>query len=464
MARLLTNLLCFCSGIITVFLLGASLVSAADEDRQGLRGLTNVTPYRILRSVIRGTSNAPSVFGLAAITEENNGKVTIEASVNNLSDGCHGFHVHLYGDEVGADDGTAAAGHWNPNEVDHAGPTDDVRHVGDLGNICSTNGYATYTRTFEADDLARPAIISNFVNSIIGRSFVIHAGQDDLESQPTGAAGPRDAIGIIGIGNQDLYYEETGRETAEVTEHITADDFEVPLSLVCKIRGDGIVGFGAVTVVDEGIEFRASVYGLEPGKRGYHIHWYGEEYLYTDSPDPSLRDLSRAGGHYDPTNVAHGLPDDPFREYGDGGNIIVDNTGYGFTQVILPSGIPDLRSLVGRTCLIHMGEDTGLEPAGQAGPRIAAGQLGYANPNTSIITPPQCLVKDCCEDDCCGEGTSWDSDVTACVKDENSTGYTGDDGSVQGCDFQSCCEDGCCYLKFATVYDPEAGCCVPVLN
>jgi Cu/Zn superoxide dismutase len=351
--------------------------SSADElRRRDLAG--DGAPLRVLRSAIRGTVNYPEVFGLASITETNSGEVTIKASVTGLTDGCHGFHVHLYGDEVGADDGTAAAGHWNPNENPHAAPDKEERHVGDLGNICSTDGKASYTRTFASNDPERPAIIGNFVNSIIGRSFVIHRDPDDLTSQPTGAAGPRVAIGIIGIGNQRLATTESGIETVEVTEHITADDFEIPTTLVCKIRGDGIIGFGAMSIVDGGIEYRASVFGLEPGARGAHIHWYGEEYdPYTDHPDPALRDLGRAGGHYDPTDVAHGLPDDNGREYGDAGNIIVDEAGYGFLQVIMPSPIQDLRSFVGRTCLIHEGTDIGLEPAGQAGPRIAAGQLGY---------------------------------------------------------------------------------------
>lgn len=437
-----------------------ALVGGATAAELRHRGLDDVTPLRILRSVIRGTVNAPDVFGLAAVTEENNGNVKIEASVNGLTDGCHGFHVHLYGDEVGADDGTAAAGHWNPNGVDHSGPDDAIRHVGDLGNICSTGGKASYSKTFASDDPSRPAIISNFVNSIIGRSLVIHVNEDDLESQPTGNAGPRAAIGIIGIGNQDLYYEETDIDTVEVTEHITADDFEVPTTLVCKIRGDGIIGFGAVMLVGNEIEYRASVYGLTPGKHGYHIHWYGEEYLYTTDPDPALRNLTRAGGHYNPTGATHGLPDDPSREYGDGGNIIVDETGYGFTQVKLPAAIPDLRSLVGRTCLIHRDEDNGEEPAGQAGPRIAAGQLGYANPDTSIITPPQCLVKDCCEDDCCGEGTSWNSDLETCIVDASGSGYTGT--ALQRCKSQLCCEEDCCDITQGTYYSSEVKCCLPI--
>jgi Cu-Zn family superoxide dismutase len=36
-------------------------------------------------------------------------------------------------------------------------------------------------------------------HSIIGLAVVIHAGKDDFTSQPSGAAGPRVACGVIGI-------------------------------------------------------------------------------------------------------------------------------------------------------------------------------------------------------------------------------------------------------------------------
>jgi Cu-Zn family superoxide dismutase len=35
-------------------------------------------------------------------------------------------------------------------------------------------------------------------HSIIGRSIIVHAGEDDLTSQPSGDAGPRVACGVIG--------------------------------------------------------------------------------------------------------------------------------------------------------------------------------------------------------------------------------------------------------------------------
>jgi Cu-Zn family superoxide dismutase len=36
-------------------------------------------------------------------------------------------------------------------------------------------------------------------NTIIGRGVIVHAGADDLTSQPSGAAGPRVACGVIGV-------------------------------------------------------------------------------------------------------------------------------------------------------------------------------------------------------------------------------------------------------------------------
>eukprot|EP00961_Rhodomonas_salina_P245965 3323490-Rhodomonas_salina.1 len=150
---------------------------------------------KVLTAVIRGTAGNPTIFGLAQIVEAMDGSITVSANVQNLPDGLHGFHVHAYGDIVGKNDGTATGGHYNPAGIDHAGPTDEARHVGDLGNINSTNGVATYTRTFAASDAARPTVDQALANSAIGRAFVIHAGADDLASQPTGNAGSRLAAG-----------------------------------------------------------------------------------------------------------------------------------------------------------------------------------------------------------------------------------------------------------------------------
>jgi Cu-Zn family superoxide dismutase len=135
-----------------------------------------------------GDSN---VAGSVTFSEAENG-VRIQGNFEGLEPGNHGFHIHQYGDCT-AEDGTSAGGHFNPADNDHGAPTDMVRHMGDLGNIvASDNGMATIDYVDETVT----------INQILGRGIIIHAGEDDLTSQPTGAAGSRVACGVIGIAQK----------------------------------------------------------------------------------------------------------------------------------------------------------------------------------------------------------------------------------------------------------------------
>jgi Cu-Zn family superoxide dismutase len=120
------------------------------------------------------------------------GGVRVHAELTGLSEGNHGFHVHQYGD-CSALDGTSAGGHFNPTGHDHAGPHAETQHVGDLGNIVATaDGTATY-------DAVLPYLALSGPNSIIGRGLIVHTGEDDLATQPTGNAGAREGCGVIGV-------------------------------------------------------------------------------------------------------------------------------------------------------------------------------------------------------------------------------------------------------------------------
>lgn len=121
--------------------------------------------------------------------------VRIEGTVEGLTPGKHGFHIHEWGD-CSAPDGTSAGGHYNPDNNPHAGPDQMKRHMGDLGNLdANPMGEADYERDDGYVTLSGP-------HSIIGHAVIVHAGEDDLTSQPTGAAGSRVACGVIGISHQ----------------------------------------------------------------------------------------------------------------------------------------------------------------------------------------------------------------------------------------------------------------------
>ena len=127
--------------------------------------------------------------GSVSFTKQSDG-ILIKAEISGLTPGSHGFHIHDKGD-CSSGDGKSAGGHLNPNSVDHSGPEQTVRHVGDLGNIIADEkGNATYQRLDKV-------ISFTGNNTIVGKGFIVHAGTDDMKTQPTGAAGARVACGVI---------------------------------------------------------------------------------------------------------------------------------------------------------------------------------------------------------------------------------------------------------------------------
>uniref|UniRef100_A0A6V7XTU9 Superoxide dismutase [Cu-Zn] n=3 Tax=Meloidogyne TaxID=189290 RepID=A0A6V7XTU9_MELEN len=142
-----------------------------------------------------------NVKGTIRFSQEKEGSPTrIEGEITGLSPGLHGFHVHAYGDLT---NGCVSAGpHYNPTNMTHGGPLDEVRHVGDLGNVhANEDGVAAIDFKDGKISLVGPT-------AIVGRTLVVHALEDDLgrgtddkaeESKKTGNAGPRLACGVIGL-------------------------------------------------------------------------------------------------------------------------------------------------------------------------------------------------------------------------------------------------------------------------
>jgi len=161
-----------------------------------LTGCSTYTPTSAI-CVLHGTQGNEEVTGQVTFTAESD-YVIVAAEVHGLTPGRHGFHVHEFGD-TNCSDGKCTGGHFNPSGSAHGGPGDRIRHVGDLGNlVADDDGVARYRRIDRVISLdMRKA------NCIIGRGIIVHAGADDLVSQPTGAAGARLAAGVIGIGKEE---------------------------------------------------------------------------------------------------------------------------------------------------------------------------------------------------------------------------------------------------------------------
>lgn len=133
--------------------------------------------------------------------EKVDGGVRVTAYVEGLEPNSkHGFHVHQYGDATAAD-GTSAGGHYDPSgSGHHARPgAGEAHHAGDFGNLeANPEGVARYDRTFES------LTIAGSEAPVLGRAVIIHAEEDQFD-QPTGSAGARIGIGVIGVANPELF-------------------------------------------------------------------------------------------------------------------------------------------------------------------------------------------------------------------------------------------------------------------
>ena len=133
------------------------------------------------------------------------GEVELSAELSGLEGaraGEHGLHVHENG-ECEPPTFESAGGHFDPTGAPHGAPDDSEHHAGDFGNITiSEDGSGEKTVTSQILTVAPGP------NSVVGKAVVLHEGQDDLVSQPTGDAGGRLACGVVALSSEQ-YTDET---------------------------------------------------------------------------------------------------------------------------------------------------------------------------------------------------------------------------------------------------------------
>lgn len=184
----------------------------ADEMETGEMETEEVTPEPTPAPEIRAMADLQSaeganVTGTVTFSEQAGGQIQVVARVEGLEPGEHGFHVH----ETGACDPpafTSAGDHFAPAGNPHGALDDPQSHAGDLGNITvGDDGVGTL------DITTGKISLGGGQNSILGKAVVVHAGEDDLTSQPSGDSGDRVACGIIAMAG-DAVEQDTGIEVA----------------------------------------------------------------------------------------------------------------------------------------------------------------------------------------------------------------------------------------------------------
>ncbi len=173
--------------ITTLMLLGATTMTLAACDKGGMETGTPVAGGQTATAMLKTSTGVDA--GRATASEVAGGvRFTLDAK--GLPAGTHGAHIHMVG-ACDAPDFTTAGGHWNPTGMKHGSMNPQGPHEGDLPNlIVGTDGRGTVGITIPGATLAG-------LLDTDGSAFVVHAGPDDLMTDPSGNSGGRIACGVF---------------------------------------------------------------------------------------------------------------------------------------------------------------------------------------------------------------------------------------------------------------------------
>jgi Cu-Zn family superoxide dismutase len=153
---------------------------------------------------------------------------------------------------------------------------------------------------------------------------------------------------------------------------LAADAEQLAIAVLHPTEGNKCKGVVRFTEQDGKVKVVAEVEGLTPGqKHAIHVHQCG---------DCSSADGMSAGGHYNPDNHPHGLPDAKERHAGDFGNLQADDQGKARLELTVDNITVQghHNPVIGRAVIVHAKADDGGQPVGNAGGRIACGVIGVA--------------------------------------------------------------------------------------
>ncbi|MFK7843176.1 MAG: superoxide dismutase family protein [Sphingorhabdus sp.] len=145
----------------------------------------------VARAALVGVDQAQ--YGEVIVAEGGDGLI-VNINAQGMTPGPHGVHIHETGKCEGPDF-KSAGGHWNPTAKQHGFDNPQGAHAGDFFNLdIGADGNGALEATVPGAKLKDG---ENALLDADGAAFVVHAGPDDLKTDPSGESGGRVACGVF---------------------------------------------------------------------------------------------------------------------------------------------------------------------------------------------------------------------------------------------------------------------------
>ena len=145
------------------------------------------------------------------------------------------------------------------------------------------------------------------------------------------------------------------------------------IAVINPTSGNTVTGMAVFTLTGETVMLSIEIKNASPGIHAVHIHENG---------DCSAIDGTSAGGHWNPTDVAHGKWGEGEFHLGDIGNMTVGDDGTGTIELsteLWEIGTGSIIDVVGKGIIVHADADDFVsQPSGNAGARIGCGVIELA--------------------------------------------------------------------------------------
>ncbi|HHW37218.1 MAG TPA: superoxide dismutase family protein [Bacillales bacterium] len=151
---------------------------------------SNGKQHKFITTYLELYNTKGDVIGVAGLVQMGK-QVIVKVNAGGLTPGKHGFHIHE--NPITNGDFTTAGGHFNPTGKQHGHDNPKGAHLGDIQNLVVDQD-GKVDQAIVLDGLSLDQGVNN---SILGKSLIIHAKEDDGITEPAGNSGDRVAGGNI---------------------------------------------------------------------------------------------------------------------------------------------------------------------------------------------------------------------------------------------------------------------------